>query len=130
MKMTDERLIRILQKSSLTKERMSQMSNGEGWKWHYANKAPAQRKLPEVCFTGFSDSEKDSLHQLATQRGYKVVTAVTRHLEVLCTGENPGPMKLQKAGQQEKVLVLNLEEFKHYLLSGEIPITEQEAMVQ
>jgi BRCT domain type II-containing protein len=106
------------------------MSDGEGWKWHYANKPPAQRKLPEVCFTGFSDSEKDSLHQLATQHGYKVVTTVTRHLEVLCTGENPGPMKLQKAGQQKQVIVMNLEEFKHYLATDEIPITEREAMVQ
>jgi hypothetical protein len=34
------------------------MTDAEGWKWVYANKEPTKEKHFEVCFTGFSDSEK------------------------------------------------------------------------
>jgi NAD-dependent DNA ligase len=124
--MTDERLIRILQsKSPFTPDQISKMSDGEGWAWVYSHKEPAKKKLPEVCFTGFLDSEKAPLYQMAKEHGYHVVTAVTRHLAILCTGANPGPMKLQKAGKQS-VPVLDLEQFKQFLVTGEIPITEPE----
>jgi NAD-dependent DNA ligase len=98
------------------------MTDAEGWKWVYANKAPAKEKHLEVCFTGFSDSEKGSLSQLAIDAGFIVVTAVTRNLTFLCAGPNPGPSKLEKASKQKGVSVLTQEQFMHFLETGEVPV--------
>jgi len=116
-----EKLTRILQaKSPFSQEQISAMTDAEGWKWVYANKALDKEKHFEVCFTGFSDSEKASLSQLAIDAGFMVVTAVTRNLSILCTGPNPGPAKLEKASKQG-VPLMTLEQFKHFLATGEVP---------
>jgi NAD-dependent DNA ligase len=119
--MPSEKLTRILQAKSLfSQEQISAMTEAEGWKWVYANKAPDKEKHFEVCFTGFSETEKASLSQLAIDAGFMVVTAVTRNLSVLCTGPNPGPAKLEKASKQG-VPLMTLEQFKHFLETGEVP---------
>jgi len=121
--MPTEKLTRILlSKSPFSQEQISGMTEAEGWKWVYTNKAPVKEKHFEVCFTGFSDSEKGSLSQLAIDAGFMVVTAVTRNLSVLCTGPSPGPAKLEKASKQG-VSVLTLEQFKHFLETGEVPLS-------
>jgi hypothetical protein len=57
--MPSEKLTRILlSKSPFSPEQISVMTDAEGWKWVYANKEPTKEKHFEVCFTGFSDSEK------------------------------------------------------------------------
>jgi NAD-dependent DNA ligase len=119
--MPSEKLTRILlSKSPFSAEQISLMTEAEGWKWVYTNKAPGKEKHSEVCFTGFSDSEKASASQLAIDAGLTIVTAVTRNLLILCTGPNPGPAKLEKASKQ-RVPVLTLEQFKHFLGTGEVP---------
>ena len=122
--MPSEKLTRILlSKSPFSQEQISLMTEADGWQWVYANKAPAKEKLPEVCFAGFSDSEKRSLCQLAANSGLAVVTTVTRHLLFLCAGKNPGPAKLEKA-ENQGVPVLSLKQFKLFLETGEIPSIE------
>jgi NAD-dependent DNA ligase len=119
--MPTEKLTRILlSKSPFSKEQISLMTDAEGWQWVYANKPPEKEKLPEVCFTGFSDSEKHALCKLAADSGLAVVTTVTRHLLFLCAGENPGPAKLEKA-EKQGVSVLSVEQFKQFLETGEVP---------
>jgi len=118
--MPSEKLTQILlSKSPFSQEQISEMTDREGWKWVYANKAPSKERHFEVCFTGFSESDKGSLSQLAIDAGFMVVTAVTRNLSVLCKGPNPGLAKLKKASDQG-VSVLTLEQFKHFLQTGEV----------
>ena len=124
--MPSEKLSRILlSKSPFTLDEISKMTEGDGWKWIYAHAAPAKKKQPEICFTGFNDSEKEGLCQLAARHNYAAVTTITKHLEILCTGPNPGSMKVEKAKKQGKT-ILTLDEFKNVLLTGEIPMPEQE----
>jgi hypothetical protein len=50
--MPSEKLTQILlSKSPFSQEQISGMSDREGWKWVYANKAPSKEKYFEVCFT-------------------------------------------------------------------------------
>jgi NAD-dependent DNA ligase len=119
--MPSEKLTRILlSKSPFSKEQIALMTEAEGWKWVYANKGPAKEKGVEVCFTGFDDDEKESVHQVGVDAGFTVVGSVTRNLSILCTGPNPGPAKLEKAAEQG-VTVLTWEQFKHFLETGEVP---------
>jgi NAD-dependent DNA ligase len=119
--MPTEKLTRILlSKSPFSQEQIAAMTDAEGWKWVYTNKAPVKKKNLEVCFTGFSDSEKGVLCQLATDSGLMVVTTVTRHLFCLCAGANPGPVKLAKAAKQG-VPVWSLDQFNLFLKTGELP---------
>jgi NAD-dependent DNA ligase len=119
--MPSEKLTRILlSKSSFLPEQISLMTEAEGWRWIYANKAPDKKKGSEVCFTGFSDSEKGLLSQLAIDAGLMVVGSVTRNLSLLCTGANPGPAKLEKA-RKHGVTIVTLEQFKLFLETGEAP---------
>jgi hypothetical protein len=112
----------LLSKSPFSKEQISLMTEGEGWSWVYAHKAPAKQKHHEICFTGFPDSEKGLLSQLAIDAGYMVVGSVTRNLSILCTGPSPGPMKLEKASKQrDTTATLTLEQFKQMLKTGEVP---------
>jgi BRCT domain type II-containing protein len=119
--MATEKLTRILlSKSPFSEEQISQMTDAEGWRWVYTHKAPAKKKRSEICFTGFSDTEKSTASQLAVDAGFSVVGSVTAHLSILCTGPNPGPNKLEKASQQN-VTILGLEQFRSLIETGEIP---------
>jgi NAD-dependent DNA ligase len=119
--MPSEKLTQILlSKSPFSQDQISGMTDAEGWKWVYANKAPNKEKHFEVCFTGFSESDKGSLSQLAIDAGLVVVGSVTRSLSFLCVGPNPGLAKLQKAKKQQTTTG-TLGEFKHFLETGEVP---------
>ena len=80
-----------------TDEEIEDMSDQEGWAWIYASRPPKQDKaFPEICFTGFGASRKAELQGIAKGCGFKCVTDVTKNLRFLCTGEDPGPVKLKK----------------------------------
>lgn len=120
--MPTEKLTRILlAKSPFSPEQIAQMTEADGWRWVYKDAPPREEKQLEVCFTGFSASEKGSLSQLAVDAGFMVVTAVTRNLTLLCIGPNAGPAKLEKAKQQKKTAIVTLEQFKRFMAGGELP---------
>jgi NAD-dependent DNA ligase len=119
--MPTEKLTRILlAKSSFSPQQISVMTDAEGWRWVYANKAPVKGQHFEICFTGFSDAEKASACRLAITAGLAVVTSVTRNLSMLCVGPNPGPAKLEKASRQS-LSIVTFEQFKQFLETGEVP---------
>jgi NAD-dependent DNA ligase len=119
--MPSERLTRILlAKSHWSKEEIANLSDSEGWAWVYANASPKREKLPEICFTGFSATEKTELVTLATSAHLRVVQTVNQSLSYLCAGENAGPAKLAKATAQG-VVVLTRQQFEALLETGETP---------
>ena len=118
--MPSEKLTRILKaKSPFSPEQIAAMSETEGWDWVYSNAAPRKEKLMQVCFTGFSVSEKEELSALAKEHRLAVATSVTKDLAFLCTGPNAGPAKLAKATEQG-VTLLTRPQFEHLLATGEI----------
>ena len=118
--MATEKVTRILKaKSSLSVSEIEAISDAEGWDWIYANAKPRKEKLTQVCFTGFSGTEKIELAGLAESARLEVVGSVTRNLAFLCAGENAGPSKLEKAREQG-VHVLSRMQFEHLLETGEI----------
>ena len=119
--MPSEKLARILlAKGPFSPEQISQMTEANGWRWVYRNHVYVKEKHFEVCFTWFSDSDKTSMSQLAVDAGFTVVGSVTTSLALLCIGSNPGPSKLEKAKMQ-KCTVVTLEQFRHFLETGEVP---------
>ncbi|EKO3973975.1 hypothetical protein FNO25_001962 [Vibrio fluvialis] len=96
----------------------------ENYKLPQYNKAPSNRysspETMDVCFTGFSKADKDSLTQLAENNSMFVRSSVTKHLDILCYGYNAGPTKLTKALEQG-VFILNKEQFEVMVETGEVP---------
>jgi NAD-dependent DNA ligase len=118
--MPSEKLTRILKaKSPFNPDQIAAMSESDGWNWVYTNAAPRKDKLIQVCFTGFSASDKASLTVSAVESQLAVVTSVTKDLAFLCAGENAGPAKLSKAKSQG-VTVLTRQQFEHLLATGEV----------
>lgn len=118
--MPSEKLTRILKaKSPFSSEEIAAMSEVAGWDWVYANAKPKKEKLSQVCFTGFSATEKAALSAAAAEARLEVVGTVTIHLAFLCAGENAGPAKLQKAREQGTV-ILTRGDFEHLLETGEV----------
>jgi BRCT domain type II-containing protein len=95
-------------------EQLRQMEDRDCWRWIYAHYPPkTKRPNPStlaVCFTGFRPEEKDNLKKLAEQVGYRVLTGVSGHLNILVTGPAPGPSKIEKARQQG-ITILSEAEF-------------------
>ena len=89
-------------------------------------KAPAQETgnrenlLLEVCFTGFSASDKKELIAAAEQAGVIVRKAVTSRLSLLVCGSNAGPKKMEQAQQHLIPLVIGKKSFYEFLETGEI----------
>ena len=118
--MASEKLTRILKaKSPFSTQQIESMSDSEGWDWVYSNAKPRKERLTQVCFSGFSATDKAELSAQAVESGLEVVGSVTKNLAFLCAGENAGPAKLEKAREQG-VHVLTREEFTHLLDTGEI----------
>jgi NAD-dependent DNA ligase len=118
--MPSEKLTRILKaRSPFLAEQIESMTDSEGWAWVYLQASP--RKLPSVCFTGFSQADKDALSALAIDAHLRVVSGVSSSLSFLCAGENAGPAKLAKA-KDLGVLVMDRAQFMSFLETGEIPI--------
>ncbi|MBF4354092.1 BRCT domain-containing protein, partial [Vibrio anguillarum] len=77
-------------------------------------------KTMDICFTGFPKEEKETLTKLAEENGMLVRKSVTKHLNILCFGENAGPVKLAQASFQG-VIIVNRTQLEHLLATGEIP---------
>ena len=119
--MLSEKIARILKsKSPFTAEQIEAMSDIDGWDWVYANASPRKEKLPSVCFTGFSQTEKDTLCAIALAARFRVVPSVTASLGFLCFGENAGPVKLARA-KELGISLMDRSQFTNFLETGEIP---------
>jgi len=121
--MASEKVARILRsRTELTGEAIESMSDGEAWRLVYSlpKQATTIDHNGEICFTGFSPSEKSSLQQSARRCGFKVVKSVTKRLSFLCTGPNAGPSKLEKARRQGAT-ILSSEQLAQMLETGEVP---------
>ena len=97
-----------------TVEQLRGMEDRECWRWIYEH-FPPKTKRPDpstraICFTGFRPDDRARLEELAEKAGYRVLTGVSARLNVLVTGEAPGPSKLEKARQQG-VTILSEAEF-------------------
>lgn len=98
------------------------MTDTEGWQWVYSHASPRKEKLPAICFTGFSPSEKTELSQLASGAGLRVVTGVSSVVSFLCAGANAGPVKLEHA-HDYGIPIMSRAQFLHFLDTGEIPMS-------
>ncbi len=111
----------LLSKSDMSKEEISALSDAEAWKLIYSNcTVNAKDNRLQVCFTGFSPTKKEELVNLAHDNRFKVMTDVTKKLDYLVGGENPGPKKIEKAEAQD-VPLLNEQQFIHLIETGEVP---------
>jgi NAD-dependent DNA ligase len=120
--MPSEKVTRILKaRSAFTLEQIEAMTDSQGWEWIYANAKPRKERRSQVCFTGFSVTEKTALIDAALNAKLDVVDSVTKNLAFLCAGENAGPVKLAKAKGQG-VLVLDKSQFLNLLETGEVPL--------
>jgi len=81
--------------------------------------ARKKEKLPEICFTGFSATEKARLCEIAESAHMLVAHSVTVSLSYLCIGENVGPAKLAKA-QDQGTIFLSAAQFERLLETGEL----------
>jgi DNA ligase (NAD+) len=97
------------------------MTEVEGWDWIYSHASPRKEKLPSICFTGFSQTDKSELSSLATGARLRAVGAVNDSLSFLCVGDNAGPVKLAKA-KKYGITIMNRAEYLNFLETGEIPI--------
>jgi len=120
--MKSERLRKILKaKSEFSDDEIEAMTDKEGWDWVYEHRSKQQNeKLAQICFTGFSPSEKSELSRNAKETDLEVVKSVTKNLSYLCIGNNAGPSKLKKAKEQD-VTIMNREKFENLIETGEIP---------
>ncbi|MGH6973902.1 MAG: BRCT domain-containing protein [Stellaceae bacterium] len=120
--MPSEKLARILRaKSTFSADEIAAMTEHDGWDWVYAHASPRKEKLPEICFTGFSPVEKEELIERARNSRLSVVTTVTKALSFLCVGENPGPVKIEKA-KALNACILTRAQFDNLLETGEVPV--------
>jgi NAD-dependent DNA ligase len=117
------RLDRILERmdpGSLEAEVMARLAH-----WKTISPEPTPRPRPAVgtltvCFTGFKAADKVALGALAEAKGMFIRAGVSQDLSILVGGYNAGPAKLERARHQG-VMILNEEQFRHLLESGEIP---------
>ncbi len=90
-------------RTRLTDAEIDDMNEAQGWA-HLSIVSRQHSKpkdgRPQVCFTGVASAEKEELGALSEQRGYRVVTSVTKDLDYLVAGETAGPAKLEKARKQ------------------------------
>jgi NAD-dependent DNA ligase len=74
----------------------------------------------EICFTGFPAKERAELEAKAAAFGMWVKSSVTVNLDLLCTGEKAGSVKMQKAEAQGTCL-LTVDEFLDLVNDGVMP---------
>lgn len=113
--MATEKPAQILRvRSDFSEEEISAMSDSQAWNWIYLQdqqrREQAEPARPQICFTGFSLSERRSLEAMATDSGLEVKPSVTKTLWYLCAGPDAGPSKLIKA-QGQGVTILSVTEF-------------------
>lgn len=76
----------------------------------------------DICFTGFTKDEKETLFEIAKKHNITIRKSVTRHLNILCFGKNAGPSKLAQASSQG-VIIVTKEQFETLVETGELPDT-------
>lgn len=97
--MPSEKAAMILQsKTDLSREEIGDLSEAEAWARIYSIRSiKAKDKRLQICFTGFGETKKAKLADIALGKKLKVVASVTKKLDFLCCGETPGPKKLEDA---------------------------------
>ena len=81
-------------------------------------KSRSKSNLPQVCFSGFSESVKETLSLIADEHSFVTVSVVTVNLAILVTGPGgAGPTKLKKA-QAQGCQILTEAEFRSLLDSS------------
>ena len=120
--MPSEKVSRILHKRGLSAEQIATMSELAAWDYVYATEPHKEvvSKAPEICFTGFSESEKADLVTKAKAAGLNVVTKVTVDLFILCTGDAPGAAKLKQA-EAQGAMIISRSQLEAFCATGEIP---------
>ncbi|WP_159686424.1 BRCT domain-containing protein [Flavobacterium sp. 9R] len=115
-----EKLTKILRSNTnLSELDLNNLTERQGWDIVYSLKPKAEPKI-EICFTGFSPKDKSELTKIAEHNNFRIAKSITINLNFLCFGENAGPSKMKKA-QEQNVILLNAEEFRNLIETGEIP---------
>ena len=115
-----EKLTRILRSNTILSEsEINSLTERQGWDIVYSLKPKKEPKI-EICFTGFSPTEKSALSKLAEENNFHIAKSITVNLNFLCCGENAGPSKMKKA-EEQNVILLNADEFQNLIETGEIP---------
>jgi NAD-dependent DNA ligase len=121
--MASEKAAKILWKmeAPFTPEHIAAMPEGQAWGWirpreRKLREIKAQLKSPQICFTGFKNSAKEKLSQLAAQIGFEVKKPVTKKLVILVVGDNGGLSKIGKA-EAQGCKILTEDEFMDYFRS-------------
>ena len=124
-----EKLRRILwSKYGYSDDFMRSLSDADGWRIIYSEnysklKPINQSKKIDICFTGFTEGEKELLSKKALESGLDVKTSVTKNLSILVCGDKPGPAKVEKA-KELKIIITDKIGFDRFLETGELPSSE------
>ncbi|CAM2967566.1 BRCA1 C Terminus (BRCT) domain-containing protein [Flavobacterium succinicans] len=115
-----EKLTGILRSNTnLSELDLNNLTERQGWDIVYSLKPKAEPKT-EICFTGFSPKVKSELTKIAEENNFRIAKSITVNLNFLCCGQNAGPAKIKKA-KEKNVILLNAEEFRNLIKTGEIP---------
>ena len=112
--MATEKVAKILRaKLGLTSDQIAALSDADAWGLVYSD-SHSRRKKPtgqvEVCFTGFTEAEKESIGAIAAAAGFLIRTGVSKNLAILCIGDEPGASKVTQA-QEKDVEIITADEF-------------------
>lgn len=119
MSLSNKLLSILKSKTELSEQELSNLTEKKGWEIVYSLKPKSEPKI-EICFTGFSPSEKNNLTKIAEENNLHIAKSITVNLNFLCCGDNAGPTKIKKA-EEQNVILLNVEEFYNLIETGEIP---------
>ncbi|HEY1753707.1 MAG TPA: BRCT domain-containing protein [Caulobacteraceae bacterium] len=72
----------------------------------------------EICFTGWTDEEKEEMRAQAEAIGLTFRHDVAHHLTFICVGKTPGAKKLEKAAEQG-VAVISGDQFDRVVCGNE-----------
>lgn len=107
-------------KTDLTDDEINQLTDQKAWEIIYSLKPTKPDYTFEICITGFSPPDKTRLKQLAEENNIKVRTSVTKNMNYLVIGDDPGPSKLEKARETGKKIITK-PEFMALIQTGELP---------
>ena len=85
----------------------------------FPKKSASKDKL-SICFTGFKQSDRKRLTEIAVNNNFDVKMGVSKYLFILCVGDNKGWKKVQKANDYG-ALILSEGQFLSFIDTGEIP---------
>ena len=106
-------------KTELSEQELNKLSEKKGWEIVYSLKTKKEPKI-EICFTGFSPADKNTLIKVAEENNFHIAKSITVNLNFLCYGVNAGPSKMEKA-EEQNVILISAEEFYNLIETGEIP---------